>query len=81
MQDLIVTFRGLLVVALAELKLAHIEVAVSGKFRVRVVLEVIGKFLRGQIVVVPVVIPQRIVVEHIGRGCGRHCLLLIRLLG
>src|SRR6202035_657424 len=81
LQNLVVALRGLLVVSLAELNFAEIEVAVPGEIGVGIELDVVGKFLGGEIVLVSVVIAQRVVVEDIGRRSRSRGLLLRLLLG
>src|SRR5271155_1470064 len=71
LHNLVVALRGLFIISLAELNLAQIEVAIPGKIGVGIKLQVLGKFLRSQIVVAAVVIAQRVVIKHIGRGSLR----------
>src|SRR5258708_38599921 len=76
LQNLIVALRRLLIVSLAKLNFAEIEIAVSGEIGVGIVLDIVGKFLRGEVVLVAIVVAQRVVVEHIRRRSRSRGLLL-----
>jgi hypothetical protein len=76
LQDLVVALRGLLVVSLTELNFAEIEVAVPSEIGIGIELDVVGKFLSGEIVLVAVVIAYSVVVEDIRRRSLRLGLLL-----
>ena len=67
LQYLIVVLDGLLVVALLELKFRQIKIGIPGKIGIGVELDVVAKFLHGNVIFASVVVAERVVVENVGR--------------
>ena len=67
MQHLIVGLDRLLVVALLELNISQVKIAISSQIGVGIILYVVAEFLNCQIVLARLVVAQRIVVKNIRR--------------
>ena len=80
LQYLVVILDRFVEFTFAKLDFRQVELGISRQVSTGIILDVVGEFLDGEIILAGVVIPQSIVVKHVRRW-HRRLRLLLRLLG